>query len=165
MSIIIERVEAATPDLAAFLHAHQADMEPTAPAESRHALPFDRLLVPGVRLFASFDDGRPVATGALAALDDEHEELKSMRTDPDVRGKGLGRAMLAFLIADATARGIRRISLETGSMEFFLPARTLYARAGFVGCPPFGSYRPDPLSTFMTLALPAASVASEVRTG
>ncbi len=165
MSIVIARVETATPALAAFLDAHHADMADTAPAESRHALPFDRLLVPGVRLFASFDDGRPVATGALAALDDEHEELKSMRTDPDVRGKGLGRAMLAFLIADATARGIRRISLETGSMEFFLPARTLYAGAGFVECPPFGSYRPDPLSTFMTLALPAASAASEVRTG
>ncbi|PVE93318.1 MULTISPECIES: GNAT family N-acetyltransferase [unclassified Microbacterium] len=164
MSIVIARVETATPALAAFLESHHADMADTAPAESRHALPFDRLLVPGVRLFASFDDGRPVATGALAALDDGHEELKSMRTDPDMRGKGLGRAMLAFLLADATARGIRRISLETGSMEFFLPARTLYARAGFVECPPFGRYRPDPLSTFMTLALPTAS-APEVRTG
>lgn len=168
MSIVIEQVAAATPDLAAFLDAHHADMEPTAPAESRHALPFDRLLAPGVRLFAAFDDHRPVATGALAALEDGQEELKSMRTDPAVRGKGLGRTMLHFLLADAAARGIRRVSLETGSMEFFLPARRLYASAGFVECGPFGSYRPDPLSTFMTLALPDATVASaspEVRTG
>lgn len=165
MSIVIERVDAATPELAAFLEAHHADMEPTAPAESRHALPFDRLLGPGVRLFAAFDGGRPVATGALAALDEEHEELKSMRTDPAVRGKGLGRGMLDFLLADAAARDIRRVSLETGSMEFFIPARALYASAGFVECGPFGGYRPDPLSTFMTLSLPAASVAPQVPAG
>ncbi len=162
---MIERVEEATPALAAFLDAHHADMADTAPAESRHALPFDRLLAPGVRLFAGCADGRPVATGALAAVEDEHEELKSMRTDPAMRGQGLGRAMLDFLLADAAARGIRRVSLETGSMDFFIPARALYARAGFVECGPFGSYRPDPLSTFMTLALPAASVAGDVRTG
>ncbi len=165
---MIERVEHATPALAAFLDAHHADMEDTAPAESRHALPFDRLLVPSVRLFAGFADGLPVATGALAAVEDGHEELKSMRTDPGMRGRGLGRAMLDFLLADAAARGIRRVSLETGSMDFFIPARALYARAGFVECGPFGGYRPDPLSTFMTLALPDATVASvspEVRTG
>jgi len=165
MSITIERVEGATPALAAFLDAHHADMEDTAPAESRHALPFDRLLAPGVRLFAAWADSVPVATGALAAVADGHEELKSMRTAPAMRGQGLGRSMLGFLLADAAARGIRRISLETGSMDFFIPARALYARAGFVECGPFGGYRPDPLSTFMTLALPAASVAPEVRTG
>ncbi|WP_435746199.1 GNAT family N-acetyltransferase [Microbacterium sp. PMB16] len=164
MSIIIERVESATPALAAFLESHHADMEPTAPAESRHALPFDRLLAPGIRLFASFHDGHPVATGALATVDEGHEELKSMRTDPAVRGRGLGRAMLDFLLTDAASRGIRRVSLETGSMDFFVPARALYASAGFRECGPFGSYRPDPLSTFMTLALPSASVAS-ARTG
>ena len=158
MSIVIERVQSPTPALAAFLESHHADMEPTAPAESRHALPFDRLLAPGIRLFASLDDGHPVATGALAPVDDGHEELKSMRTDPAMRGRGLGRAMLDFLLADAARRGIRRVSLETGSMEFFAPARALYASAGFVECGPFGGYRPDPLSTFMTLVLPPASV-------
>jgi putative acetyltransferase len=161
MSIIIEQVVTARPALAAFLEAHHVDMEDTAPPESRHALPFDRLLVPGVRLFAAFTEGRPVATGALAAVEADHEEVKSMRTDPAMRGRGLGRTMLEFLLADAAARGIRRVSLETGSMEFFAPARALYASAGFVECGPFGRYRPDPLSTFMTLALPPASVTSD----
>lgn len=168
MNIVIEQVNSATPALAAFLDAHLADMEPTAPPESRHALAFDRLLLPGVRMFAAVEDGRPVATGALATVEDGHEELKSMRTDPAMRGRGLGRVMLRFLLADAEARGIRHVSLETGSMEFFVPARALYASAGFVECGPFGGYRPDPLSTFMTLALPGAStpsLASEVRTG
>ena len=164
MSIVIAQVETATPAVAAFLEAHHAEMEHTAPAESRHALVFEQLLTPRVRLFAGFLDGRPVATGALATVDDEHEELKSMRTDPTLRGRGLGRSMLTFLLADASARGIRRLSLETGSSEFFVPARAMYAAAGFRECGPFGGYRPDPHSTFMTLDLTSASLAPEPHT-
>ena len=163
MSIVIERVESADPAIAAFLAAHHAEMEHTAPPESRHALVLERLLAPGVRLFAASLDGRTVATGALAAVEDGHEELKSMRTDPALRGRGLGRSMLAFLLTDAEARGIHRLSLETGSADFFVPARALYAAAGFRGCEPFGGYAFDPHSTFMTLDLPASSLASTPR--
>lgn len=158
MSIVITRVETADPAVAAFLTAHHAELEPTAPAESRHALVFERLLAPDVRLFAGYIDDRPVATGALATVDTGHEELKSMRTDPALRGRGLGRSMLAFLLADAEARGIRRVSLETGSAEFFVPARALYTVTGFRECGPFGRYVADPHSTFMTRDLPAVSV-------
>lgn len=157
MSMSIEQVVVAHPDLAEFLVAHHAELEHTAPAESRHALVFERLLTPGVRLFAGRLDVRPVATGALAAVEDGHEEIKSMRTDPALRGRGLGRTMLTFLLADAEARGIRRVSLETGSADFFVPARALYAAAGFRVCEPFGRYVLDPHSTFMTMDLPAAS--------
>ncbi|WP_406245985.1 GNAT family N-acetyltransferase [Microbacterium sp. M] len=153
MSITVERVESSTPALADFIAAHHADMVGTAPPESQHALPLEGLLVPGVRLFAAVEDGAPVATGALAAVDDGHEELKSMRTDPQLRGRGIGRTMLSFLIEDARSRGIRRLSLETGADDFFAPARMMYTRAGFVECEAFGRYAPDPLSTFMTLAL------------
>jgi putative acetyltransferase len=157
VNIVIERVETATPEITAFLLAHLRDMDGTAPPESRHALPLAALLAPGVRLFAAAEGGRPLATGALASIDEEHEELKSMRTDPAQRGRGLATAMLSFLQADAAARGIRRISLETGSQDFFLPARALYARAGFVECAPFGHYLPDAHSTFMTLSLEGAA--------
>jgi putative acetyltransferase len=157
MSIVIEQVEAASPALAEFLVAHHAELEHTAPAESRHALVFERLLAPGVRLFAGHLDGRPVATGALATVEDGHEEIKSMRTDPGLRGRGLGRTMLAFLLDDAASRGVSRISLETGSAEFFVPARALYSAAGFRECGPFGSYALDPYSTLMTLELPPPS--------
>lgn len=156
MDIKIERVETATPELEAFLRAHHQDMEGTAPPESQHALPIAGLLAPGVRLFAMVEDGSLLATGALATIDDEHEELKSMRTDPAQRGRGLATAMLSFLHTDAASRGIRRISLETGSQDFFLPARALYTRAGFVECEAFGRYLPDPHSTFMTLRLDGA---------
>ncbi|WP_243232344.1 GNAT family N-acetyltransferase [Microbacterium sp. CIAB417] len=153
MDIVIDRITAATPALARFIAAHHAEMAGTAPPESQHALPLEGLLKPGVRLFAASEDGRPVATGALAVVADGHEELKSMRTDPRLRGQGHGRAMLAFLIDDARGRGIRRLSLETGADDFFAPARMMYTRFGFTECEPFGSYLPDPLSTFMTLSL------------
>lgn len=152
MSITIERVEAPTPALSAFIEAHHADMVGTAPPESQHALAMEGLLAPGVRLFAACDEGAPVATGALTTVEPGHEELKSMRTDPAMRGRGLGRTMLAFLIADAAGRGIRRLSLETGVDDYFVPARTMYARAGFVECEAFGKYLPDHNSVFMTLS-------------
>ncbi|MDP3949139.1 GNAT family N-acetyltransferase, partial [Microbacterium sp.] len=89
----------------------------------------------------------------LAALEPGHEELKSMRTDPRRRGQGVATRILEHLMHDARDRRIRRISLETGSMEFFAPARALYAQAGFLICLPFGSYGEDPNSVFMTKSL------------
>lgn len=158
MTIVIDRVVAATPELADFLLAHHADMSGTAPSASQHALPLEGLLAPGVRLFAARDGEALVATGALASLEDDHEELKSMRTDPARRGEGLGARMLAALLADASARGIRRVSLETGNADFFRPAHALYARAGFRECAPFGAYVTDPHSTFLTVSLAPAAV-------
>ena len=76
-----------------------------------------------------------------------------MRTDPALRGRGIATRILDFLVRDALSRRVRRISLETGSMAFFSPARALYAKAGFVFCAPFGSYVDDPNSVFMTKAL------------
>ncbi len=153
MTIVITRADFADPRLAAFLQAHLDDMEPTAPPESRHALDLTALQGEHVRLWVMTEDDAIVGTAALAALDGRHEELKSMRTDPRVRGRGVATRMLEHALADARARGVERVSLETGSMAFFEPARTLYARAGFVPCPPFGPYVEDPNSTFMTLAL------------
>lgn len=162
MSIVIERVTETTPALQAFIAAHHAEMEGTAPPESQHALSSEQLMGPSIRLFAGFDERRMVATGALSAVSDGHEELKSMRTAPSLRGKGIGRAMLGFLIADAVERGIRRLSLETGADSYFAPARALYADAGFVECEAFGDYLADPNSVFMTLS-PVPAVAPAPR--
>ena len=67
--------------------------------------------------------------------------------------RGLSRAMLEHLMTQARAAGFRRLSLETGVQPTFVAARTLYTKAGFADCPPFGSYAPDPNSVFMTRAL------------
>jgi len=151
--VLITRADLADPRLAAFLQAHLDDMEPTAPPESRHALDLTALQADGVRLWVGVDGDGIVGTVALAAVGQGHEELKSMRTEPLARGTGVATRLLAHALDDARARGVSRVSLETGSMEFFEPARRFYARAGFVPCPPFGSYVEDPLSTFMRLEL------------
>ncbi|OYO20507.1 GNAT family N-acetyltransferase [Enemella evansiae] len=150
--VTISRADFGDPALRSFLQAHLDDLAPTAPAESRHALELGELQKDGIRLWVALRAGVLVGTGALAALEPGHEELKSMRTDPAHRGAGIASALLRVLLADARGRGIERISLETGSMEFFAPARRLYARHGFVECDPFGGYVEDPNSTYLTLS-------------
>ncbi|ANF32358.1 GCN5 family acetyltransferase [Leifsonia xyli] len=152
-SIVVSRADFADPALAVFLQEHLDDMEPTSPPESRHALDLSGLQQPHVRLWNATDAGVIVGTVALAALEPGHEELKSMRTDPLRRGQGIGALLLDAALADARARGVLRVSLETGSMDFFAPARRLYERAGFRPCPPFGTYTDDPNSAYFTLDL------------
>ena len=123
--LTIARADFADPELAIFLQQHLDDMAPTAPPESQHALNLAELNQPNVRLWVARHDGGLVGTAALAALVDGHEELKSMRTDPTRRGSGIGSALLHHVLADARNRGVRRISLETGSMEFFAPPGAL----------------------------------------
>ena len=76
-----------------------------------------------------------------------------MHTAQSMRRRGAARAMLAHIIAAARARGMSRLSLETGSWEYFRPAHALYRSHGFVECPPFANYGPDPNSVFMSLDL------------
>ncbi|ASR39710.1 GCN5 family acetyltransferase [Prauserella marina] len=153
MNVRIALADFEDPGLAAFLRAHLDDIAPTAPVESQHALSLGALREPNVRLWVAREGADIVGTAALAALEPGHDELKSMRTDPARRGTGIASRLLDHLLADATARGVRRISLETGSMAFFAPARAFYGKAGFTPCPPFGSYSDDPNSTFLTLVL------------
>jgi putative acetyltransferase len=139
--------------LARFLREHLEDLAPTAPAESRHALDLDALRGSDVRMWVARDGSQVIGTVALVAIDAGHEELKSMRTAPERRGEGIASRLLAHALDDARARGVVRVSLETGSMDFFAPARALYARAGFVPCPAFGPYADDPHSVYMTKAI------------
>jgi putative acetyltransferase len=138
-------------DLAPLMARHSAEMFALSPPDSVHMLPAAGLAVPAVAFFTLRDGtGRPVAMGAYKRLDARHAELKSMHVLAECRGQGLSRAMLDHLIAMARADGIARLSLETGSQPGFAPARALYRRAGFKDCEPFGDYRPDPHSVFMT---------------
>jgi putative acetyltransferase len=153
MNMRFMRADFTDPGLGAFLQAHLDELAPTAPAESQHALDLSELQTPAVRLWVASADAKIAGTGALASVAPGHEEIKSMRTDPRLRGQGIATRILEHLVQDAHGRSIHRISLETGSMEFFAPARALYAKAGFVFCAPFGSYTEDPNSVFMTKAL------------
>ena len=125
----------------------------TAPGSS-HALDLSGLRAPEVTLWSAWEGDAPVGVGALKRLSADHGEVKSMHTAEATRGRGIGTAILRRIIAAAQARGMSRLSLETGSWPYFAPARALYARHGFAECGPFGDYRLDPNSVFMTLALP-----------
>jgi len=140
-------------DVRALLATHLAFSHQHSPPEDVHALDVDRLRDPAVTFYSYREAGRLLAVGALRRLDDGHAEVKSMHTASEARGRGIGRALLVHLIAEARARGYRRLSLETGTMAAFAPARALYASAGFVPCEPFGSYFHSPNSTCMTMVL------------
>jgi len=149
----ITRGDLADPRILRLLDDHLADMHAESPPESVHALDVSGLQHASVTFWVVSDGDEVLGCVALKQLDPRHGELKSMRTDAAARGRGLGRLLLEFVLAEATARGYTRISLETGSQEFFQPARTLYARYGFTETGPFADYRPDPLSVFMTREL------------
>ena len=144
-------------DVRRLLDEHLTDMYATSPPESVHALDHSALLAPTVTFWtARDDDGTLLGCGALSELGDPgntHAEIKSMRTAAHARGRGVASALLDTLLAEARRRGRTRVSLETGTQDFFAPARRLYARHGFTECGPFGSYTLDPHSVFMTLEL------------
>lgn len=125
------------------------------PSGDIHVLDVAGLLDPAVTFFSCRAGDKLLAVGALKRLDRRHAELKSMHTAQAARGRGIGRTMVAHLIGVARARGFRQISLKTGSQPAFAPARSLYVRAGFAPCGPFGDYRSSHShnSTFMTLTL------------
>ena len=140
-------------DLALLFERHTADMHADTPPESIHMMDAGELAIPDVRFFVMREDGTPVGMGAFKRIDDRHAEIKSMHVLAEVRGRGLSRRMLDHLTEAARAAGFARLSLETGVQPTFIAARALYARAGFVECPPFEGYWDDPNSVFMTKTL------------
>jgi putative acetyltransferase len=141
------------PEIAAFLEEHLREMRSVTPPESKHALDLDGLRQPGVAFWTVWDGAALVGCGALQRLDDGHAEIKSMRTRATRRRSGVGSLLLGHLVAEARRAGYRRLSLETGSADFYLPARRLYEKHGFEPCGPFAGYRPDPNSVYLTLGL------------
>ncbi|WP_102264944.1 GNAT family N-acetyltransferase [Mesobacillus jeotgali] len=132
---------------------HLHGMTLHSPPESIHALGLDELKGPDITFWTVWNEEQLMGCGALKELDSHHGELKSMRTASAHLRKGVAQAMLDYIIKEARERGYSRLSLETGSMEAFIPARKLYEKYGFVYCPPFGDYIEDPNSVFMTMEL------------
>jgi putative acetyltransferase len=149
----IEPADLDDPRLGALVAAHLAAAHAESPPESCHALALDGLRAPDMRVWSLSLDGAPVALGGLRALAARHGEVKSMFVDPAARGRGLGAAMLAHVLAQARAAGMERVSLETGVTPYFARATALYRAFGFGDCPPFGDYVTDPNSLFLTLDL------------
>ena len=140
-------------DVRALLDRHHAFAHLHSPPEDVHALGVDGLVDAAVTFVSLRVDGRLVGVGALRELDATHAEIKSMHVAEEQRGAGAGRALLDHLLGTARERGYRRVSLETGSMAAFAPARALYESVGFRACGPFDGYAESPNSAFLTMEL------------
>ncbi|WP_051407441.1 GNAT family N-acetyltransferase [Nocardia sp. CNY236] len=142
-----------SPEMLAFLAEHLTDMAANSPPDSVHALAPEALRDPSVTIWSVWEGSTLVGCGALKTLDPEHAEVKSMRTAAGYTRRGIASALLTHIIAIARNRGYRRLSLETGSADYYRPAIRLYQRHDFQQCPPFGEYTEDPHLVFMTLEL------------
>ena len=135
------------------LQEHLNDMYLTSPPESVHALDLDGLRKPEITFWTIWDNDKLAGCGALKELDSTQAEIKSMRTSHGFRRKGVAAQMMQHILTEAKIRNYERLSLETGSMEYFAPARKLYESFGFEYCGPFVGYSEDPNSAFMTKLL------------
>ncbi|GLT19150.1 N-acetyltransferase [Vibrio zhanjiangensis] len=141
------------PAVIKLLKEHMDDMTATSPPESVHALSQEALQEPGTILWTSWRDNKLLGCAAIKPISNSHAELKSMRTVAEARNQGVASALLLHIIEQLKSDGYQQLSLETGSMSFFKPARELYKKFGFKYCSPFAHYQPDPNSNFMTLEL------------
>jgi putative acetyltransferase len=151
--IVIAPDSPARTDVRRLLDEHLADMFATSPADSVHALDSDALAGPGITFWTARDDAGVLGCGALKDLGAGQGEIKSMRTAQHARGRGVASLLLHRILDEARHRGYERVSLETGSQDYFAPARRLYDRHGFTPCAPFADYKPDPNSVFMSRSL------------
>jgi putative acetyltransferase len=149
----IELDDLSRPEITELLKEHLASMFVHTPRESVHALPIEGLRSRDITFWSVWENGELLGCGALKELEPQHGEIKSMRTASAHLRKGVARAVVRQIIAEAKRRGYLRLSLETGSMAAFEPARQLYAACGFTYCEPFGNYVNDPNSVFMTMQL------------
>ena len=151
MRIIVDNLQG--PEIIALLQEHLAEMRSVSPPESVHALDLAGLRQPDITFWSVWLGSDLAGCGALKRLSSHHGEIKSMRTAGHHKRKGIAARMVRHILDEAARRDYRRLSLETGSQPHFAPARALYASFGFQPCGPFGDYRDDPNSIFMTKVL------------
>ena len=151
MTMQIRTGDTFDPRVVALLDYHVTSARAQTAPGSAHALDLAGLRASDVAFWTGWDGDTLVATGALKTLSASHGEVKSMHTLQTTRRRGFGSQMLRHIIAQARARGLKRLSLETGSWDYFKPAHALYQAHGFVPCRPFEGYAEDPNSLFLTL--------------
>lgn len=149
----IEIDDLSRPEVQALLSEHLSNMYELSPPESVFALDVTKLRAPDITFWTVWEGELLIGCGALKALSAGHGEVKSMRTPKALRRRGAGRAVLTHIIQVARQRGYETLSLETGSNPAFVPAHQLYESFGFTFGGPFGNYREDPHSVFMSLQL------------
>lgn len=148
--LAFREADLADPRIQHLLASHTERALSNARCREGHALDLDALRGSNIDVRSIWKDGKPIAVGALRAVDATHGELKSMFVADEARGRGVGRALLDHLVDFAREKGMTRLSLETGASDYFDAARALYARNGFEVCDAFADLPPHDDSVFMT---------------
>ncbi|WP_208588877.1 GNAT family N-acetyltransferase [Gracilibacillus suaedae] len=151
MKIIVD--DLTHPKVRGLITEHLEQMSKISPPESIHAFNLDGLKQPDVTFWSAWENDTLLGCGALKELDDQHGEIKSMRTATSHIRKGVAKRILQHILEEAKRRDYQRLSLETGSMKAFEPAKRLYTSFGFQYCKPFSDYIEDPNSVYMTKEL------------
>ena len=141
------------PEVHDLLIKHFIELRSVSPEGSTHVLDINGLKVPSIRFWSLWESGELVGSGALKFLDKEHGEFKSIRVNDGFRGRGNGPKVINHLINESKKLNIKRLSLETGAGNFFLPARKLFLKSGFKSCKPFSHYKNDVNSVYMSMLI------------
>ena len=141
------------PEVNSLLTKHFIELRSVSPEGSAHVLDIPGLKIPSIKFWSLWDNDQLIGCGALKFLSEEHGEFKSIRVDDKHRKKGMGEKIISHLITEAKKIGIKKLSIETGAGEFFLPARKLFKKFGFKTCKPFAHYKEDPNSCYFDLEI------------
>ncbi len=138
------------PEVNELLKKHFVELRAASPEGSAHVLDILGLKVPSIKFWSLWENNKLMGCGALKFLDTDHGEFKSIRVHDNFRGKGNGIKVINHLIIEAKKLKIKRLSIETGAGNFFVPARKLFNKSGFKPCPPFAHYKDDVNSLYFT---------------
>ena len=141
------------PKVNELLNKHFIELRSVSPAGSTHVLDIDGLKDKSIKFWSLWENNELIGCGALKFLEKKHGEFKSIRVADKFRKNGVGKKIIEYLIDEARKLEISKLSIETGSGNFFLPARKLFSKFGFKKCPPFAHYKKDPNSCYYTLDL------------
>lgn len=150
MALTVRIINPRDAEVEDIITAHNRFCNAISPEDSCHNLTSAELDIPEITLWGAWSEDRLLGIGGLKMLSPGQGEIKSMHTLSAARGSGVGRTLLAEILAYASDQGLKTLWLETGTAPAFAPARTLYAAMGFTECPPFGTYVDDPHSAFFT---------------
>ena len=141
------------PEVNSLLTKHFIELRSVSPEGSTHVLDIPGLKISSIKFWSLWDNDQLLGCGALKFLSETHGEFKSIRVADKHRKKGMGEKIISHLIAEAKKIGIKKLSIETGAGEFFLPARKLFIKFGFKSCKPFAHYKEDPNSCYFDLKI------------
>ena len=141
------------PEVNKLLINHFIELSSVSPVDRGHVLDISGLKNPIIKFWSLWENDELIGCGALKFLDKEHGELKSIRVADRFRRKGNGIKVINHLIDEAKKLNIKKISLETGTGNFFAPARKLFDKCGFKICEPFAHYKKDLDAYYMSLLI------------